>query len=370
MSVIFAPTHAIGPQLPTVDINVRLMCADCRDPVPNIVEDFAAGDLICGNCGKKKTKIIFHVYKLEDNLNDPKEDINEAIYIFTYICTYFSGLILGNRIIDTRSEWRTFANSDENGDDPSRVGNGTNHLLGSSHLDSTIISNRGTNPSTRYLSRTHDRVVEMKAERALLSHFKEIQAMCDRIGTGGLVSDSAKQLFKKVEDGKIFKNRNNEEAVMAACIFIACRENSVGRTFREICALSRISKREIARCYKAIQPIFDGAIRQGTIDSYVSRFASVLSLSPESVKYTGELARIAQDKGPLSGKSPITIVATCLYLVSQMSSTPKTIKEISDIAQCSEATLRSAYKSLWEKRMEMIPSHFKSVIPIRNLPMA
>lgn len=57
---------AIGPQLPTQNLSFKLMCRDCQDPVPNIVEDHQQGDLLCGNCG----------------------------------------LVLGNRIIDTRSEWR------------------------------------------------------------------------------------------------------------------------------------------------------------------------------------------------------------------------------------------------------------------------
>ena len=63
-----------------MDIAVRLMCKECKDPVPNIVEDFKNGDLICGSCG----------------------------------------MVLSDRVVDTRSEWRTFSNSDEAGDDPSR----------------------------------------------------------------------------------------------------------------------------------------------------------------------------------------------------------------------------------------------------------
>jgi len=47
----FIPTTSIGPQLPTINLNVHLMCPDCRDPIPNIVEDFGAGDMICGSCG-------------------------------------------------------------------------------------------------------------------------------------------------------------------------------------------------------------------------------------------------------------------------------------------------------------------------------
>lgn len=59
--------HHIMPNL-----NVRVCCPDCKVIPPNIIEEFASGDLVCGDCG----------------------------------------LVLGDRIIDTRSEWRTFANDD------------------------------------------------------------------------------------------------------------------------------------------------------------------------------------------------------------------------------------------------------------------
>lgn len=56
------------PKVPTFgpDLAVRLICPECRDTSPNIVEEFGSGDLVCGSCG----------------------------------------LVLGDRIVDTRSEWR------------------------------------------------------------------------------------------------------------------------------------------------------------------------------------------------------------------------------------------------------------------------
>lgn len=48
------------------DLAVRLICPNCRDPNPNIIEEFSSGDLVCGTCG----------------------------------------LVLGDRVVDTRSEWR------------------------------------------------------------------------------------------------------------------------------------------------------------------------------------------------------------------------------------------------------------------------
>lgn len=49
---------------PKLDLAVRLICPECRDPHPNIEEEFSSGDLVCRGCG----------------------------------------LVLGDRIVDTRSE--------------------------------------------------------------------------------------------------------------------------------------------------------------------------------------------------------------------------------------------------------------------------
>ena len=33
------------------DLNVRLVCPECRTVPPNVVEEFASGDLVCADCG-------------------------------------------------------------------------------------------------------------------------------------------------------------------------------------------------------------------------------------------------------------------------------------------------------------------------------
>jgi transcription initiation factor TFIIB len=42
-------------------------------------------------------------------------------------------------------------------------------------------------------------------------------------------------------------------SILAACLYIACNNESVPRTFKEICAVSSSSKKEIARCFKMIK---------------------------------------------------------------------------------------------------------------------
>lgn len=311
------------------DHSVKLMCNDCKEDPPNIIEDFSAGDLICGSCG----------------------------------------LVLGNRIIDTRSEWRTFSNSEDNSGDPSRVGASSDPLLGGLNaIDSTVIG-RGTGSlagAAGYLSKAHSKTFSLRQDKHILTGFKDIQAMCERIGLQKIVSDSAKQLYKKVEDQKLLKGKS-PEAIMAACIYIGCREQNATRTFKEICALTKVSKKEIGRIYKILRPTLERPTQQISLESYINRFSSALSLSQEIRLNTQIILQRVQDIGILAGKSPISVVAACLYFITSLSSETIIAKEISDVAGCTEATLKNAYKILWENK-EIIGKDLSLTKSIKDLP--
>lgn len=195
------------------NLNMTAMCKDCKEFPPNLVEEFSSGDLVCGSCG----------------------------------------LVIGDRIVDTRSEWRTFANDDGNNDDPSRVGDGANPLLNGSQLTTSIAYGDGSR--SHDLHRAHGRSTADKATKSLLAAYKEIGAHCDAVNIPKNVSDTAKHLYKLVDDAKAFKGKS-QEAIIAGCIFIACRQCGVPRTFREIYALTKVSKKDIGRTFKALEKFF------------------------------------------------------------------------------------------------------------------
>ncbi|ORX57155.1 cyclin-like protein [Piromyces finnis] len=315
-----------------VDLNLRLYCKDCKDPIPNIVENFAAGDMICGNCG----------------------------------------LVLGNRIIDTRSEWRTFSNSDEGNDDPSRVGGVSNPLL-EQKLESTNISRRdGGSGTSKALNRTMNKVQDEKSEKQIKAVFNEIQSMADRIGLTKVISDTAKQLYKKAEDKRAKGNKSlrgkKQDPIIAACFYIACKQHKVPRTLHEISSLTKVPKKDIGRCYKLLKEILitqDSKDSNEEIDinefmmadsgnakikSYIERFGNQLNMEQSICKYARTVAQNANREGTLGGKSPITLVAACLYFVSHMSKNQKTSKEVAEVCGCTESTMKSAYRQLYEHR--------------------
>ena len=146
-----------------------------------------------------------------------------------------------------------------------------------------MIGRDNGNGLSKDLSRAHARTAQARNERALETAFKEIQVMCERIGLSRVVVDSAKQLYKKVEDDKLLRGKT-QEAVIASCIYVACREQNVTRTFKEIYALTRVSKKDIGRCFKILQTLLTQPAQQVSLDSYISRFSSFLEFPTEVQK--------------------------------------------------------------------------------------
>src|SRR5271155_2793168 len=300
----------------------------------------------------------------------------------------FVGLVLGDRIVDTRSEWRTFAN-DENGDDPSRVGAVADPLLNGSQLDTVISARDGYSGRAKELSRAQSKNASTKSERNLIAAYKEIGAMSEAIGLPKVVSDIAKQLYKKIEDSKQLKGKTIQ-SIIAACIFIACRKANVPRTFKEICALTKVPKNEIGRVYKTIEKLLvadsqvtvaaanGGGVGEMPNSSNMSaasrnpselqytptsstnasdlmiRFCNRLQL-PASVQATCvELARRMADAGTLAGRSPISIAAAGIFFVSWLMGKGKSAKDVGDAAGVSEGTVRNAYKVIYAAREQLV----------------
>ena len=214
-------------------------------PEAALIEDYRAGDQICSECG----------------------------------------LVVGDRVIDVGSEWRTFSN-DNGGEDRSRVGGPENSLLGSCDLSTMIGPGKMSggmtgfsNSSAMYNNRS-SRVPT--SDRTLLNAFRSIMNMADRINLPKTIVDRANVLFKMVADGKNLKGRSND-AIAAACLYIACRQEGVPRTFKEIVAVSTVSKKEIGRCFKLILKAHDTSVELITTGDFMSRFCGTLSL-PRTVQ--------------------------------------------------------------------------------------
>lgn len=217
------------------NLSAHLVCPECKEVPPNLATP-DSHETVCGSCG----------------------------------------LVLADREIDQHSEWRTFSNDDQNNDDPSRVGDASNPLLNGNQLETSISFVAGGSKS-RELQRAQTKMSSEKANKSLLAAYKEIGALCDGFNIQKNVADTAKYLFKIIDDAKAFKGKT-QDVIIAGCIFIACRQCKVPRTFTEIFAVTKVSRKEIGRIYKALEKFFT-AQNLERINSVVSSGGKFNSIS-------------------------------------------------------------------------------------------
>ncbi|KAN0140359.1 Cyclin-like protein [Lactarius tabidus] len=304
------------------DLSVRLICPDCRDPNPTIIEEFGAGDLVCGSCG----------------------------------------LVLGDRVVDTRSEWRTFANDE--GDDPSRVGAASDPLMeGMEQLDTIIGFKDGGTGIARELQRAATRSQNSRSERNLLSAFRDISSWCDQFSLPKTISDIAKQLYKRADEEKLLRGKPLD-AVIAACIFIACRQAHVPRTFREICNLTHVSKKVLGQCYKALEQAFNltpgsSAARSGAAgvagpEDLLVRYCNHLDLPPHVQAICKDIIVAAREHGIADGRSPVSIAGGAIYFACLLLGVSKAVKDISLVAGVSEGTIKLVYRLYYTDHQKLV----------------
>ncbi|KAF7993641.1 hypothetical protein HCN44_010236 [Aphidius gifuensis] len=296
-------------------------------PDAPLIEDYRAGDQICSECG----------------------------------------LVVGDRVIDVGSEWRTFSN-EKSGVDPSRVGGPENHLLNGSDLSTMIGPGTGAASFDAFgTAKYQNRRSMNSSDRALTNSYREIITMADRINLTKAIVDRANNLFKQVHDGKNLKGRSND-AIASACLYIACRQEHVPRTFKEICAVSKISKKEIGRCFKLILKALETSVELITTGDFMSRFCSSLGLKNMVQRAAAHIAKKAGDIDIVPGRSPISVAAAAIYMASQASEDKRTQKEIGDIAGVADVTIRQSYKLMFPHAVKLFPEDFKFVTPVEQLP--
>ena len=115
--------------------------------------------------------------------------------------------------------------------------------------------------------------------------------MADRMNFPGSLVDRAKVNFKEAYESRQLKGRSND-AIAAACLYIACRQEGVPRTFKvksglgsfikflkEICAVCTVPKKEIGRCFKLIIKTLEKSVNVITSEDFMKRFCNSLRLN-------------------------------------------------------------------------------------------
>jgi len=200
-----------------------------------------------------------------------------------------------------------------------------------------------------------------------LAAFGKIEKLCSRLALGKNISDRAEELYKRVDESKELKGRKTD-ALLTACVFIACRQAGNVRTIKELCGVMEIRQRDLTRCvtkikelkvYKKTRPTKKEAPVLASA-ALVERYVMLLKLPYPVTAAATDIANNTAKLGFADGKNPGTIASGAIFLAAQLfpdSRDTVTPEKIADVTQMASSTIQGIYREMYKHRERLVPAN-------------
>lgn len=156
------------------------------------------------------------------------------------------------------------------------------------------------------------------------------------------VEKEAARIYRESVAKGLTMARSNDN-IIAGSVYASSKLHSMPKSLNEVSEATKIDKFTIARTYKLIlkrlniKPVMTIS---NPVD-FVGRFSSDLGLDAKIQTKTVKMIEKMQKMGLNSGKSPISLAATALYITTLTEKTKVTQKRIAEVSGITETTLRN-----------------------------
>jgi transcription initiation factor TFIIB len=280
-----------------------LVCSACRSEV--VVTDHECGEVICSRCG--------------------------------VVIARLEGSAL--------QEWRAFSVDDFYS--RCRVGGATSLARYNKGLLTTIGNSRDSKESGINFDRIRiwDFRIQTANDRSLKQALPALEHLKESLGLPDTIVEKSAYFYRKAARINLIKGRT-VSSVLAASVYLACRELETPRTLNEVSSASNVPRKKISRDYRLLVHTFDPKIPAVDHIRCITRIANKVGLSEKTKRMALKIMRQVVAMQISAGKGPMGIAATVLYIACLQGGEIKTQKELSIAAGVTEVTIRNRYSDL------------------------
>lgn len=292
-------------------------CPECHSE--NIVRDYETSELVCNDCG----------------------------------------LVLVSKIADEGPEWRAF--DEDQKAKRTRVGAPLTYTIHDKGLSTTIdwhdrdVYGNSLPPGQKaqiYRLRKWQRRIRVSnpTEKSLAFALDDITKISNNMNLPKNVLETASVIYRKAAKERLIRGRSIRN-IEAAAIYLGCRQCGLSRTLEDVSEASNVDKRDVGRSYRHLIEELEYQVPPSLASQHISKFSNQLTMQGKSEEIAYKIISAAKELKLTSGRSPTGIAAASSYIASVLTGERKTQKEIAEIGQVTEVTIRNRYKNLWENIM-------------------
>src|ERR687891_731619 len=275
----------------TISEYTKVVCPNCNVNLDsgnknssNIITDHESGEYICGNCG-----LVLSAEKAQE----------------------------------IRPEWRTF-NSEQSNINRIRTGMPTSlarHDMGLSTIIGRTDKDYNGNRIATSIKSTIDRLrildyrtqLYSSTDRSLKKAFYELDKLKDKLALPDSVVEKTAYIYRKAQQRGMIRGRT-VSAMLAAAIYIACREIRIGKTLKDISEGSNVKEKTLSQSYRILLTELD--IKTPMLDPMkcITKIASKMKLNERITRQAMSIMYEAIKKEATTGKDPMGLASAVLYM--------------------------------------------------------
>jgi transcription initiation factor TFIIB len=264
------------------------------------------------------------------------------------------GHVISEKALETQAEWRAFTTDEVN--NRSRTGMPTSLARHDKGL-ATIIGRANKDASGQVLDAAMRTTMERlrtwdfrtqahtSTDRNLRQAFEHLDKLKDKLGLSDVIIEKTAYIYRKAQERGMVRGRTIN-SVLAASLYIACREMEVSRTLKDIAAISNIKRKELARMYRLM--FFKLDVKIPIVDPLkcIAKISNKINLSEKTKRQAISIMHDVTKKEISAGKDPMGIAATVLYLSCLKTDEYRSQIDIASAAGVTEVTIRNRFKDL------------------------
>jgi transcription initiation factor TFIIB len=283
--------NAISKQ-DSISVRPRIVCTNCNKSNninsqinnTNIITDPETSELICSNCGL---------------------------------------VISTERIQESRPEWHYFDHGSPNNyrirtgmpTSLARHDMGLSTIIGRTDRDYTgnriATSVKSTIDKLRVLDyRTQ---LYSATDRSLKKAFSELDILRDKLALPDSVVEKTAYIYRKAQQRGMIRGRT-VSAMLAAAIYISCREIRIGKTLKDIAEGSSVKEKILSQSYRILLTELD--IKTPMLDPMkcITKISSKMKLNERITRQAMSIMYEAIKKEATTGKDPMGLASAVLYM--------------------------------------------------------
>ena len=271
--------------------------------------------VVCPNC---------NVNLDSDNKNSNNSNIITDHESGEYICSNCGIVLSAEKAQETRPEWRAFNTGQSNNN---RIRTGMPASLARHDMGLSTIIGRGDrdytgNRISASIKSTIDRLrildyrtqLYNSTDRSLKKAFSELDKLKDKLVLPDSVVEKAAYIYRKAQSRGMVRGRT-VSAMLAAAIYIACREIEVGKTLKEIAQGTNVKPKTLSQSYRILLTELD--IKTPMLDPMrcIAKVGNKMHLHERITRQGMDIMHTAIRKEASVGKNPMGLATGCFVCI-------------------------------------------------------